>query len=176
MAILAKAGATFTPCPGGSHLAVCIDVVDLGLIVSNFGGVSKSQHKIKVVWQVDEMRDDGTPFHASKRYTLSLHEKSSLRKDLESWRGRAFTDDELFGWDVENVLGAPAMIAVVQEAKNGSIYSNVNAVMRPPKGVTGPKRDDKYIRVKDRTPETAVGNTSEPPEFDGHYTDDDIPF
>jgi len=176
MAILAKAGATFTPCPGGSHVAVCIDVVDLGLIASNFGGVSKSQHKIKVVWQVDEMRDDGTPFHASKRYTLSLHEKSSLRKDLESWRGRAFTDDELFGWDVENVLGAAAMISVVQEAKNGNIYSNVNAVMRPPKGVTGPKLDAKYVRVKDRTTEAGAGNHEQPDGDGGSYTDDDIPF
>ena len=156
---------------------MCIDVVDLGLIASNFKGVSKTQHKVKVVWQVDELREDGTPFHASKRYTLSLHEKSALRKDLESWRGRAFTEDELEGWDVENVLGAAAMISVVQEAKNGTVYSNVNAVMRPPKGVTGPKPDEKYIRVKDRKPENvATGNQSEPPDFDGHYTDDDIPF
>jgi hypothetical protein len=177
MGIVAKAGATFVPCPSGSHLAVCIDVVDLGLIATNFGGKTKTQHKVKIVWQVDEKREDGTPFHASKRYTLSLHEKASLRKDLESWRGRQFTEDELDGWDVENVLRAPAMISVVHEAKNGTVYGNVSAVMRPPKGVAVPAADPKYIRVKDRkdeAPGTASG--SDGPDFDGQYSDEDIPF
>jgi hypothetical protein len=68
------------------------------------------------------------------------------------------------------------MIAVVQEAKNGTIYSNVNAVMRPPKGVTGPKLDDRYIRVKDRKPDTAAGNHEQPDSDGGNYSDDDIPF
>ena len=41
---------------------------------------------------------DGKPFLVRRRYTASLHEKSALRKDLESWRGRAFTNVELDGF------------------------------------------------------------------------------
>jgi len=36
----------------------------------------------------------------SKRYTMSLGEQSTLRKDLESWRGKKFTPEELQGFDL----------------------------------------------------------------------------
>ena len=175
MGIVAKAGAAFTPCPAGTHISVCVDVVDLGLIKTEYGGKAKTQHKIRVVWQTGERRDDGKPFYASKRYTLSLHEKAALRKDLESWRGRAFTSEELEGWDVEAVLGAAAMLSVIHAASNGSVYANVASVMRPPKGMALPAIDNTYVRVKDRKPEDeAAGNA--PPDADWTPSDDDVPF
>jgi len=176
MAIVAKAGAKFEVCPAGSHVGVCIDVVDLGMIKSNYSGKSKTQHKIRVVWQVAENREDGKPFHVSKRYTLSLHEKSSLRKDLESWRGRPFTDGELEGWDVEGVLGAAAMLSVVQTAQQGNVYANVSAIMRPPKGMPVPAPDPSYIRVQDRPNDEVPGNESAPDNGEWQPSDDDVPF
>src|SRR6185312_17440172 len=113
---------------------------------------------IRVVWQVAENREDGKPFHVSKRYTLSLHEKSSLRKDLESWRGRPFTDGELEGWDVEGVLGAAAMLSVVQTAQQGNVYANVSAIMRPPKGMPVPAPDPSSIRVQDPPTDEVPGS------------------
>lgn len=172
MAIVAKAGATFSPCPAGSHIAVCIDVVDLGMVKSEYkGSKPKTQHKIRVVWQTGELRDDGKPFLVSKRYTLSLHEKAALRKDLESWRGRAFTSEELEGFDVEAVLGAGAMVSVIQTANNGTVYANVNAVMKPPKGVSLPELDQSYVRVCNRKPEDEA-----PPAEEWTPSDDDVPF
>ena len=97
MAIVASKGSSFTPCPAGTFCAVCIDVVDLGMVQSTYSGKTKKQHKVHIIWQIEEKRDDGKFFTPRKRYTLSLHEKASLRKDLESWRGRPFTDDELAG-------------------------------------------------------------------------------
>lgn len=175
MAIVAKAGATYPVCPSGSHVGVCIDVVDLGLVKSTYAGKTKNQHKIRVVWQTDEYQDNGNPFNVSKRYTLSLHEKSTLRKDLESWRGRPFTGEELEGWDVESVLGAAALISVVQNASGGNVYANVAAIMRPPKGTPIPEIDLTYVRVKDRKDEDESG---EAPHDDDEWTatDDDVPF
>ena len=40
----------------------------------------------------------------SATYTLSLGERSNLRKMLESWRSRAFTPEELQGFDLEKVF------------------------------------------------------------------------
>src|SRR5688572_414981 len=109
MAIVATAkseGTNFQPAPAGVHQAVCVDVVDLGILDVTWQGQTKKQHKVNVAWQINEDRDDGKPFLVFKRYTLSLSEKANLRKDLESWRGRKFTRDEEMGFDVEKLIGA----------------------------------------------------------------------
>lgn len=171
MAIYAKAGPSYKPAPGGAHSAVCCDVIDLGEIKVSYAGREKTQHKVRIVWQIGELRDDGNPFTVSKRYTLSLHEKSSLRKDLESWRGRPFTEQELQGFDLEVLLSVPALVNVIHQTRDGSTYANVSSIMRLPKSMEVLQVIN-YIRVCDRKPEDA-------PEGDGGYgpiTDDDVPF
>lgn len=153
MAIIAKAsggGGDFTPAPAGVHQAVCVDIVDLGLLKVTFGGKEKEQHKISIRWQIAENMDIGKPFLVQKRYTLSLHEKATLRKDLESWRGRAFTDAESDGFDVENVLGANCLLNVTHAKKGESTYANVVAIMPLPKGMPKMAAVD-YVRQVDRT-------------------------
>ena len=62
----------------------------------------------------------------SKNYTLSLSEKSSLRLDLQTWRGRDFTAEELRGFELEKILGHWAMISVTKNAgNNGKEYTNI---------------------------------------------------
>lgn len=182
MAIIAKSsggGKDFIPAPGGTHSAVCVDVVDMGLLEVNFGGKKKSQHKVRIVWQISETMADNKPYICQKRYTLSLHEKAVLRKDLESWRGRAFSADELEGFDLEVLIGITCLLNVLQVKKDGETYSNVVSIMRLPKGMEPMKQRD-YTRVKDRsTAETAAADAA-PPEHgpeDGYMpTDDDVPW
>lgn len=176
MAIIAKAsGSSFVPAPAGTHSAVCVDVVDLGMLEVTFANKAKKQHKINVVWQIGEVRNDNKPYQVQKRYTLSLHEKAGLRKDLESWRGRPFTQGELEGFDVESVLSAPCMLNVIHNVKDGSTYANVTAVMKLPKGLTAPTPRD-YMRVCDR-PKTE-GEGAPMPEYGEQpmYSDDEVPF
>lgn len=182
MAIMASKGSSFETCPAGSFAAVCCDVIDLGIVKSDYQGKVKSQHKVWIVWQIDEQNSSGKPFMPRKRYTVSLHEKAALRKDLESWRGRPFTDEELQGFDLEKLIGVGAMISVVQAAVKGNVYANVTAVMRPPKGLNPPAIDPSYVRVQDRPKESAdTGDTAaEPPSQDDaaqwEATLDDVPF
>lgn len=174
MAIVAKAsGGNYNPAPAGTHAAVCVDVVDLGVLEVNFGGKTKKQHKINIVWQIDEMRDDGRPYQVQKRYTLSLHEKAGLRKDLESWRGRPFTPQELEGFDVETILSVGCMLNVIHNMKDGSTYANVAAVMKLPKGMPAPGMKE-YVRVCDRQP--AQAGEVVPDYGDVPITDDGVPF
>ena len=71
---------------------------------------------------------DGRPFAISKRYTLSTHTKSTLRKDLESWRGRAFTPEEEEAFDVANVCGAYCLLNVTHnQGGDGNTYANVGS-------------------------------------------------
>lgn len=175
--IIKRSGGNFTPAPAGTWAAVCVDVVDLGM-VAGFEG--KPQHKIKIVWQIEETQPDGKPFQVNKRYTPSLHEKASLRKDLEAWRGRPFTDEELDGWELENVIGVGCLLCVVQQVKNGSTYANIQSLMRMPKSMTAPNPRD-YVRVKDRPIEAAsiAPHAEEPPDsgdWNQGITDDDVPF
>ncbi len=185
MAIIAKAsGTNFIPAPPGTHAAVCCDVVDLGNLEVAFGGKKKTQHKVRIVWQIAEDRADGKPYSTSKRYTLSLHEKASLRKDLESWRGRKFTDQELEGFDLEVLLGVHCLLNIIEEKKDGQTYSNVTSIMRLPKGMAAISIRD-YVRVCDRKPaegEAAPPEMGDVPPPEGEWDryhggdDDSVPF
>lgn len=168
MPIIATAGdgKTFTPAPAGLHQAVCVDVVDMGLLEVTYAGKTKKQHKVRIVWQLDLDTDDLKPFTVQKRYTLSLHEKATLRKELESWRGRPFTDEELAGFDLEKLLGANAQVNVQHTTKNGETYANVISIVPLGRGMQKLTPRD-YVRVKDRA------EASPDPE---PLTVDDIPF
>lgn len=171
MAFVVTAGESksYTPPPAGVHQAVCVDVIDKGILEVNYAGKTKKQHKVSLAWQIDETRDDGKRFIVYKRYTASLNEKATLRKDLESWRGRAFTRDEEMGFDVENVIGVNCLVNIQHNAKDGTIYANVVAVMPLAKGMQKLTAVD-YVREQDRA-ETPVTDDHSAP-----LTDDDIPF
>ena len=173
MAIVAKAGASFEVCPAGSYSAVCCDIVDLGLVEITYSGRVRKQHKVRVIWQVDEKNSGGNRFQVSKRYTLSLHEKAALRKDLESWRGVPFSEEQLSGWDIEAVLNIPCMVSIVQNAANGNVYANVTAIMRLPKGMTALTVDPSYVRVQDRPTED---DAQTPHDGEWQASDNDVPF
>jgi hypothetical protein len=146
---------SYTPCPEGLHHAVAVDVIDLGVVSSTFG----DKHKIRIVWQIeDENTETRRRFEARKQYNLSLHEKATLRKDLESWRGRKFTEEELKGFDLEKLLGANCQIQVVHDiSEDASIWANVQAVVPMPKNVAKLTPQD-YTRVKDRPKAQGNGN------------------
>lgn len=143
-------GRDFDPVPEGSHMAVCDMFVDLGLQDSRFG----AKHKIYLRWQIPALRiefeKDGekinAPMSIGATYTLSLAEKSNLRPMLQSWRGKAFTADELKKFDVSSVLGAPCMITVTHNPKEGGgVYANVGAVVKIPSGIPAPSLEGEPI-------------------------------
>lgn len=141
MMVSEAATGTFTPCPAGSYLARCVRLVDIGTVQTDYQGEAKTAHKVLMAFEVldtDTRRDDGEPFVLSKRYTLSLHEKAALRKELASWRGRDFTPEELKGFDLRNVLGKECFISVVETTKGDRTFSNIASIMKPPKGMQAP--------------------------------------
>ena len=147
---------TYEPCPEGLHHGVCVDVVDLGLVKGQYG----EKHKIRIVWQVDQVNaETDRRFTVSKQYTLSMHEKSTLRKDLEGWRSRKFTDAELAppGFDIEKLIAANCQLHVVHTMKDdGRIFGNVAAIVPPPKNVPKLVPID-YVRERDRKQSNGSG-------------------
>ena len=147
-------GGDFTPVPEGSHPAICDMFADLGLQETTGEFAGKIQHKVYIRWQIPSLRltyeKDGVqqdgPMTIGSTYTLSLHEKASLRKVLQSWRGRAFTEAELKKFDVTTIVGKPCLLSVVHGAKpGGGVSAKVGAVMQAPHGLTIPHIEGKAL-------------------------------
>ena len=171
-------GRTFTPAPEGQHRGVCVDVADLGMVDSQWG----LKPTLRLAFEIDEAMtmDDGTvrPFVVIQRFTASLDDRSNLRKFLKMWRGVDFTAEELKGFDIDKLLGAPCSLVIQHDAaKDGAAYANIVAIMKNPKGVEPLKPSGKYTRFKDREdkrkPATRpTEDQQEAPEG----PEDDIPF
>ena len=136
-------GGNFTPAPAGLHRAVCISYVDIGTHDEEYQGETKERSSVALTWELpDEMIDvkgEQKPQVVSKFYTKSLHEKSTLRHDLASWRSIDFTDEELEGFDLDNILGKACQVNVVHAPRNaGGVRAKVTAVLPLSKGMTKP--------------------------------------
>lgn len=183
MAITAKDnGKTFDPCPVGAHSAVCCDVQDLGDVEVTFNGHTSKKHMVRLVWQVNEQMTDGRPFVVGQRYNLTLNEKGNLRRDLQAWRGKPFTEEQLKdGFDLEVLIGKCCLVNVIHAPKDGRVYANVTSIMPLPKGMAPLTVSPDYIRKKDREPEPPKAAPEVLPDvedvFVGAPPDDDyVPF
>lgn len=189
-------GGDFELAPAGTHSARCVRIIDLG---TQPGSVQypKPKHKVLFVLELPEetmdMDGEQVPFLVFHRYTMSLHENAGLRKDLENWRGRPFTADELMGFELKKVLGAPCMVTI-QHSADGK-YANVRGITSLPKGmkVPEPYHELVYYEIEDgpnnvfqglserlqdtikKAPEWRGGQASAPANDPG-FGDDDIPF
>lgn len=177
MSFMVKDGGEFKNHPEGQYRAICMDVVDLGMVENKKWG--KMQHKVALVFHTEAKMDDGKPFEIWERFTATLSEQSHLRSFLESWRGKAFTPPELAGFDLEKLIGVGAYVQVIHKASNGKTYANIGTVMLPPKGTEKLLPTASYERRKDRKPE--VSQTPEPVgamanAAGGDGEDDDLPF
>lgn len=121
--------------PAGTHVATCYRVVDLGTQITDWMGQTKSQHKILIGWEMpDEKMSDGRPFSMQKRYTLSSHEKATLRLHLEAWRGKAFTEEEFGSFDLGTLIGVSCLLNVKHTTKECKTYADIGGIMKLPKG------------------------------------------
>ncbi len=137
MALTAKneKGQVFPPIPEGVHNAVCVGVVDLG----THSEFKKKRRKVLVLWELPEVRIDievdGTtqnvPRMISKECTLTLWKDSNLRKLLEGWRGKTFTENELEGFDLYVLLKLNCQVQVMHAVSksSGNTYAYVNACL-----------------------------------------------
>ena len=137
LTVNANSTTSYAPIEEGTHLGVCSMLVDLGMQYSEV--YKNSSRKILIGWEIPdetiETEDGPKPRMISKRYTASLNESANLRLDLEAWRGRAFTDQELEGFDLKNIAGKSCLINVVHKTSNGKTYANIGSVMALPKGM-----------------------------------------
>jgi hypothetical protein len=134
--MVTEGGGNFKDASPGTHPARCVRIIDIGTQHGEYQGKPTARKQIIVSWELpNELMDDGRPFMLSKFYTASLGEKANLRKDLEAWRGRAFTAEERAGFDIKSILGKGCMLSVVEKDGGGV---KVGSVMALPKGLELP--------------------------------------
>lgn len=135
-------GTSYPPIEAGTYPARCVGIIDLGIQRNEFSG--KEREMVRVVWELptETIKDDnGTdkPRWISKPYTASLHEKAALRHDLDAWRGKPFTQEELKGFELRNIVDAPCLLTIThQQSQSGCVYAKVGGVSRVMRGMTVP--------------------------------------
>jgi hypothetical protein len=184
------------PIAAGVHQAICIRYYDLGTHHYEWNNKEISSRKVLLMWEVPDERIeiDGRdlPRALSKEYTLSLHKKAKLRSDLESWRGKGFTDRELEGFDLDNILGKNCMLNVVHNETEKAVYANIASVMplmksmekkQPENQIEYFSFDDAKIEIPDNTPEwiiTKIKDSDEwaafsDPNYEAPFSDEEPP-
>jgi hypothetical protein len=136
-------GSTFIQVPPGMHLAMCYRIIDLGTQKTEYMGQVKHQPKVLFQFEVHGEDDAGQPLTTSsgeplsvaKNFTLSLSEKSNLRKDLQTWRGKEFTEEELKAFDLKNVLGQWCMLSITHRQYNDKTYCNIENINPVPSSI-----------------------------------------
>src|ERR1700685_4504260 len=96
-------GGDFEQPPIGTHMARCVRVIDIGTQRGEYQGKVNIRRQCIIAWELptelmSEGDSAGKPFIVSRFYTASLGKKANLRADLQNWRGREFTEEELSGF------------------------------------------------------------------------------
>jgi hypothetical protein len=178
MGLLAKdkGGSNIPPCPTGMHHGICYGVVDVG--TQPAFGKFPARRKVVVLFEFPELRIDlpdknnnsqmvNLPRALSIKETLTLSSKGNLRKILEGWRGRPFTEKELEGFDMKNLISANALCNVIHETKEQKTYANIATINPLAKGMKKAKNEtpDLFFSFDDLPKTGAIKFPPQMPEW-----------
>lgn len=132
-------GSDFEHPPEGLTRGTCIKIIDMGTTENEM--YNNTQHQVMFTWEMpDELMEDGQPFIISKFYTVSLHEKAHLRKDIESWFSKTLPDEVVKnGLPLDKFLSRHCMLNVIKQEKNNRTKSIVSAITPLPKAMERPQ-------------------------------------
>lgn len=132
----------FPICPEGIYQAVCYAVFDLGTQECFYMGHQRNRRQVAICWETkienlwvengskEGLRLAETRFTLTKIYTKSVHPRSQLMKDLQSWRGRLYTAEEINqGIKLDNLLGHNCQLQIVHKVIGERNYPRITAVM-----------------------------------------------
>lgn len=128
--------------PEGTHIARCYKFMHLGTILNNFNELRDTvRFTFELPYETREFKEgEGEePMSISMDFTNFLGSQTKLKQMLETWRGQAFTVEELEGFDLENAVGAPCQVTISHKtSKAGNKYEAITAITALPKGTKAP--------------------------------------
>lgn len=142
----ATKGSDFKRLKPGTHIGVCDIVAVVGLQETFFG----TKEQVYIRFEVPDERwkyidkegvDREGPGVIGNFYTASMSKKANLRKLLEGWRSKQFSEQEAKTFDIASILGKPCMLSVQESTSGENTYSNIASISPLPKGVSAPKAE-----------------------------------
>lgn len=154
----------------GNYVARCYKMIQIGTIEENVMGKMKSLHKVRIGWELpteskvfDQSKGE-QPLVIDQEYTLSMYDKSNLRKMLESWRGKGFTEKEAESFDITKLITVPCMLNIIHKtSKSGNTYEQIAGVTSIPRGMSCPAQINKTMILSFDNFDQAVFNSQ--PDF-----------
>lgn len=125
----------------GAVSGVLIKVIDQGTQKTTFNGEEKFAHKVMFTFELESKMSDGKPHIISTTFTASMHEKAALRKFLEGWRGKQYTQQEAESIEPKKLLGQAAMLTLVEKGE----YVNISSASKLPKGLMPIKPENDFV-------------------------------
>ena len=128
---------------------VIADIVDKGMVDNKFKPGTQ-QHKCYFVWIVAEEDTEGRNKRVFQSFTVSLNEKSSLRKFLKTLGYTEFEAGKPF--QLDTLIGTKRMLVLSQEDGNdgGKPFLKITATMALKKGQSGVDVPADFIRKQDQ--------------------------
>jgi hypothetical protein len=115
-------------------------VYDLGEQQVEYKGKTRYSNQVMLTFELAgltiEVDGEQKPRQLSRRFAVSTSKKSGLRKFLTSWRGKAFSDEEIKNFNTDKLLGQTAMLQIVHD-ESGE-YANIDGIMQIPRGTPAP--------------------------------------
>ena len=170
----------------GVHNAVCSKVFDLGMHPNTFDTSKSDQQKCMLVFELEALIEDEASEYFGKRLlqhaelTVSLNEKATLKRFLESWRKKEFTQQEIDeGFDIHKLVGVQCTLNIIHKTAktSGKERAEVDAIMPALKNapMMNPELPKNWcpdwIKTKISAGDGAEGDVSTPTTFE-----DDVPF
>ena len=146
MKIKDRARPKVPPVEAGVYMAVCIGFIDLG---EQYSEKFKSySYNGMYIWELPgetiEIDGEQKPRQLSKEFAISASNKSNLRKFIETWNSKNYSDEEFMEFDLFEQIGKPCQLNVVlNETKE---YANVDNLMPIPKGFPAPTTSTEFIK------------------------------
>lgn len=139
-------GSNYEPIAAGTYVARCYSMVHLGTIKESYMGEEKYVNKVRLTFElptelkVFKEENGEQPQVISKEFTLSLGDKSNLRAFLNSWRGKALTEDECKSFDIAVLAGKACTLSIIHKTSkaSGKTYAEIASIGGVMKGMDVP--------------------------------------
>jgi len=183
-------GGNFTPHDEGQFAARCVDTIDLGQRIEQYQSQpARVVDKAAIVFVTDS---EGETKDIAIEFTVSMNKKANLRKFLEGWRGKSYTEEQAKkGVPLHKLVGQGALVSVEHHTSGtGRTYGKIASISPLPKSMAAPapdgyKRPEFWAERKKRYAEEAAQwaakvakaqGEPQPDECSDDDSDDDLPF
>ena len=140
-----RAKPSVPPVEPGVYVAACVGVIDLGEQFSEkFKNYSnKIMLTFELLGETVEIDGETKPRQISKIFAFSTGQRSGLRKFLQDWDGKQFSDEQAADEDLSQRLGRTCQLQVVLNEAGDK--ANIGNIMALPRGVQVAKPQSEMI-------------------------------